>query len=99
MAQVIMEEIKKVEKEEIANMHFPHNEVLTDKLAIGERTNQLKKAQALGNTEKHKITIVFEDTEGKKEVKTTVWAAGSDNIVLKQGVFIPVHAIHSIKLL
>ncbi|TXC81771.1 hypothetical protein [Luteibaculum oceani] len=90
---------KLVEKEAIANFHFPHEEVLLTKEAQAERKIKIERATALGNTEKFKCRIVFEDSEGLKAVETTVWASGDDNIVLKQGVFIPVHRIHEIKLL
>ena len=88
-----------VQKEEIANFHFPAEEVLTTKEAIAERKIKLERATSLGNTEKFKCRIVFEDDKGVKSVETTVWASGLENIVLKQGVFIPVHRIHEIKLL
>ncbi len=88
-----------VEKETIANSQFPAEEVLNDAAAIAERKDKLGRATSLGNTEKFKARIVFEDTEGVKAVETTIWANGESNIVLKQGVFIPVHRIHTIKLL
>lgn len=88
-----------VEKESIANAHFPQTEVLQDPDAIIRRKTNIDRATSLGNTDKFKARIVFEDGQGMKVVETTIWASGQDNIVLKQGVFIPVHRIHEIKLL
>ncbi len=88
-----------IEKEQIANFHFPHTDVLTDPAAIAKRKTDLERAATLGNIEKYKIRIIFEDDEALKAVETTVWASGEDNIVLKQGVFIPVHRIVEVKLL
>ena len=34
------------------------------------------------------MRIIFEDDEGTKEVRTTIWAVGDKNIVLKKGVTI-----------
>lgn len=88
-----------VSKEDVANFHFPHEDVLTDAAEKIARADDAKKAASLGNTEKFKIKIIFGDNEGTKQVETTIWAAGPENIVLKQGVFIPVHRIYKMKLL
>ena len=44
---------------------------------------KLKRSMILGNIDRTKMRIIFEDNEGKKEVRTTVWAVGDKNIVLK----------------
>ncbi|MGB0166426.1 MAG: hypothetical protein ACPF8V_06185 [Luteibaculum sp.] len=88
-----------VEKEDVANFHFPAEEVLSDKQAIANRKINIERATNLGNTEKYKARIIFEDDKGLKVVETTIWASGVENIVLKKGVVIPVHRIHDIKLL
>lgn len=90
---------RSIEKEEVVNCHFPHEEVLSNPDERKFRAANIKKAESLGNIEHHKISIVFEDNESVKRVVTTIWAADEDNIVLKQGVFIPVHRIHKIDLL
>lgn len=90
---------RSIEKEEVANCHFPHEEVLVNSDDRKMRAAKIKMAEALGNIEHHKISIVFEDNDGVKRVTTTIWASDEDNIVLKQGVFIPVHRIHKIDLL
>jgi uncharacterized protein (UPF0248 family) len=95
-----MEEVTKkplmVQKEEIANFHFPIKEVLSSEEEIKVRRKELERATTLGNIERYKIKIVFEDTEAIKRVETTIWATTEKNIILKGGVFIPIHRIHSI---
>lgn len=82
-----------IEKESIHTLKFPHVDVLTDKVAISQRMNDLERAQALGNLEHSKIKIYFEDNVSKKVVETTVWALTDDIVVLKQGVGIPINRI------
>lgn len=86
-----------VEKENIRDLKFPDNEVLTTKDAIRIRESDLERALKLGNLEHNKIKIVFEDSEGLKQVETTVWGVTDKRVILKQGVLIPIHRIHEIK--
>jgi uncharacterized protein (UPF0248 family) len=53
----------------------------------------------LSNLYHNKVKIVFEDREGAKMVETTIWATTDAAIMLKGGVVIPIHRIHSIDLL
>lgn len=90
---------KQVEKEEVENLVFPAEPI---KLRTPEEQKALLKklhdAEKIGNLFHDKIEIIFQDSEGLKEVNTTIWAVGEDHIVLKKGVFIPIHRIVSIKL-
>lgn len=86
-----------VSKESIASLHFPSNEVLDSELAIKNRHKDLERATTLGNIEHSKIKIVFEDSEGLKQVETTIWATTDKRIILKGGVVIPIHRIHEVK--
>ena len=86
-----------IEKENIRGLKFPDNEVLTSKDAIKIRQSNLDRALKLGNIEHNKIKIVFEDSEGLKQVETTVWGVTDKRVILKQGVLIPIHRIHEIK--
>lgn len=88
-----------IEKETIESLHFPKEEVLLDVVKQKQRLTDIDRAQALGNLEKGKISIVFEDDQALKRVETTIWAGGKEMIVLKKGVFIPVHRIHKINFL
>ena len=82
-----------VSKESIASLHFPSNEVLDSELAIKNRHKDLERATTLGNIEHSKIKIVFEDSEGLKQVETTIWATTDRFIVLKGGRYIPINSI------
>lgn len=85
-----------IDKEHIAELKFPAVEVLEDDQEITERMSEINRALALGNLEHSKIKIFFEDVESKKVVDTTVWAVTDKNIILKQGVMIPIHRIHKL---
>lgn len=78
--------LKKVEKEEIAQLHFSSKEVLNDQSKIRNREHALRKAVILGNTEKQKCRIVFHAKEGDSYVETTVWAVTDKYICLKGGL-------------
>ena len=86
-----------VDKEIIGNLHFPEEEILHSPDLKQEREYQLERASSLG-TDKVKIKILFEDTDGLKQVETTVWAVTKDRIVLKHGATIPIKRIHEIKI-
>ncbi|MBA3899199.1 MAG: hypothetical protein H0X62_03160 [Bacteroidetes bacterium] len=87
-----------VQKEEIANFLFPAKEVLETEDKISNRRLELERATTLGNAEHGKIKIIFEDRDGVKKVETTIWATTESNIVLKGGVFIPIHRIHELSV-
>ncbi|MCF8257506.1 MAG: hypothetical protein K9J06_08140 [Flavobacteriales bacterium] len=85
-----------IEKEDIEGLRFPKDEL---HLGAEERAAlrlQLDMASTLGNLEKHKVRVVFEDSEGKKSVHTTIWGVTEKNVLLKGGRSIPVHRIHTI---
>jgi hypothetical protein len=88
----------KIEKEMISGLKFPEKEVLHDDAKIAERSSELNRALALGNLEKAKIKIYFEDDTSQKMVETTVWGITDKRVILKQGVVIPIHRVHSIKV-
>lgn len=85
-----------IEKEEVANLHFPAEEVLTDKDAKKLRLAGLERGMKLGNIEHNKISLVFEDDEGLKKVETTVWGVTDKRVLLKQGLYIPINRVHSV---
>ncbi len=85
-----------IEKENITGLKFPETDVLTSKDDIKIRNANLERALKLGNLEHNKIKIVFEDTEGLKQVETTVWGVTDKRVILKQGVVIPIHRIYEI---
>ena len=87
-----------IEKEAIADLKFPTDEILKDAEAIKARTIELERALKLGNLEKSKINIVFEDQHGVKQVNTTIWGVTDKRVILKQGVVIPINRIHEVKI-
>lgn len=86
-----------IEKEEIANLHFPKEEVLFDRDEINERTKAVKSAMSLGNLEHYKVKIYFQDIEGPKQVETTIWGVTDSEILLKSHIAIPIKRIVNIK--
>ncbi|WP_338645146.1 hypothetical protein V5J73_08965 [Flavobacterium sp. KS-LB2] len=90
------EEFKIIDKEDIALLKFPITDVLDDVDEIKTRISEINRALSLGNLEHSKIKIFFEDDESKKIVDTTVWGVTDKNVMLKQGVMIPIHRIYKL---
>jgi hypothetical protein len=90
------EEFQTIDKEEIALLKFPQTDVLDDVDEIKARISEINRALSLGNLEHSKIKIFFEDIESKKVVDTTVWGVTDKNVMLKQGVMIPIHRIYKL---
>ncbi|MFV8379649.1 hypothetical protein [Flavobacterium sp. LB3R33] len=90
------EEFQIIDKEEIALLKFPTTDVLDDVDEIKTRISDINRALSLGNLEHSKIKIFFEDDESKKIVDTTVWGVTDKNVMLKQGVMIPIHRIYKL---
>jgi uncharacterized protein (UPF0248 family) len=89
---------KLIDKEEISSLSFPPESIHRTKDERSILNKKLRDAMVLGNIHHSKIKIVFHDSEGLKEVRTTVWAAGDEFIVLKKGVSIPVRRIVDIQI-
>ncbi|MFT5600199.1 MAG: hypothetical protein ACI9N1_000433 [Flavobacteriales bacterium] len=87
-----------IEKETIPSLSFPKEPIIRSKDERSLLRKKISDSSVLGNIHHNKIKIVFEDSEGLKEVRTTIWAAGEDFIVLKKGVSIPVHRVVDITL-
>ncbi len=88
-----------IQKEEIPSCRFPRQEVLSENSGIENRRRKLENATILGNIDHNKCKIIFEDDEGVKQVETTVWATGEENISLKHGATIPICRIRDVKVL
>jgi hypothetical protein len=93
-----MRNVPLVEKETVKAMFFPREEVLKTVDSAKERRNLLERATVLSNLYHNKVKIVFEDRDGSKMVDTTIWATTDTAIMLKGGVVIPIHRIHTIDL-
>ena len=87
-----------IEKEKIEDLKFPSGDVLDSKMDIADRKNELERALKLGNMEQHKIKIFFEDDNSLKMVETTVWGVTDKRVILKQGIVIPIHRVHTVKV-
>ena len=87
-----------IEKEVIPSLTFPKEPIVrsTDQLSILRK--KLRDSMVLGNIHHQKIKIVFQDSEGLKEVRTTIWAADERFIVLKKGVDITVDRVVELTL-
>ncbi len=88
--------IQHIEKEEIRNLSFPKEEVLTSKECQADRAVKLKRALSLGNLEQVKVKIVFEDSVNTKSVETTIWGLTTTGIILKESTVIPLNRIVSV---
>lgn len=87
-------EFTTIEKEAIADLHFPKKDVLEEREDIARRKQELDRALSLGNLEHSKIKIYFEDDASKKMVETTIWGVTEERVILKQGVVIPIQRIY-----
>ncbi|MBP9793504.1 MAG: hypothetical protein KBC56_05835 [Flavobacterium sp.] len=83
-----------IEKEAIADLHFPKKDVLEESEDIARRKQELERALSLGNLEHSKIKIYFEDDASNKMVETTIWGVTEERVILKQGVVIPIQRIY-----
>lgn len=89
-----------MKKEDLKNVRFCHEEVIADEVQKKLRMADLKRAQILGNLEKTKVRINFQlEDHSHRMVETTVWAVGTDHLMLKGGVAIPIKAVEEIQLL
>ena len=82
-----------IEKENIPSLFFPSNSVERTKEDLKILVRKLRRSMMLGNVHRTKMRIQFEDEDGLKEVRTTIWAVGDRNIVLKKGVLIPINRV------
>jgi hypothetical protein len=87
-----------VEKESVAGMHFPAEEILRRESEIQARQEGLDRANALGNLEHYKVKIYFADDAGNKLVNTTIWGVTDQAILLKQNVVLPIHRIIKLEI-
>lgn len=84
---------KSIEKENIANLSFPDEDVLSSQTERKNRIKDLKNANELGDLAQYKVKILFEDDSGPKKVETTVWDTTIEKVVLKYGIVIPIRRV------
>ena len=90
--------ISPIQKEEVSQLNFPTEEVLIHTEAVEQRRMALERAVVLGNTYKGKTKLVFEDSEGIKQIETHIWGLTDKRVILKQGIVIPINRIHEVTL-
>lgn len=95
---MITGEFTLVEKEEVATMHFPLEDVLTDNAQKLQREEGIGRANSLGNLEHYKVKIYFADDTGSKWIHTTIWGVTDKAILLKQNVVLPIHRIIKLEI-
>jgi hypothetical protein len=86
-----------IEKEKIADLKFPNEDVLTNEEAKRERWLSLERARTLGNLEKIKFKIYFADDTAHRYTETTIWGLTDKRVILKHGIMIPICRIFEIK--
>jgi hypothetical protein len=83
-----------IEKEAIPDLHFPHDDILTEAEDQQRRRHDAERASTLGNAHQGKVTIYFQTADGAtKRVNTTIWAAHQEYVTLKAGITLPLRAI------
>jgi hypothetical protein len=95
---MLMEGFDLVEKEAIANFHFPKEEVLKKEAELKDREKALTRAIALGNLEHQKVRIYFSDEHGPKVVETTIWGITDKSILLKKNVLLPKNRVIKLEI-
>ena len=95
---MVLEGFQLVEKEDVAEFHFPEEEVLQKESEVKTLNGKLKRAIALGNLEHQKVRIYFKDDQGDKYVETTIWGLTDNEIVLKKNVVIPIHRLKMLEI-
>ncbi len=86
-----------IPKEQVAQLRFPAGEVLSTAEEKTRRRAELDRALVLGNVDHNKVRITFRDTEGLKQVETTIWAVTEERVILKSGMVIPIRCITDVK--
>ena len=85
-----------IAKENLDDYHFLNHEVLETETEIEMRRKLLEEAMLLGNSEKQKVKLILETTEGLIMVETTVWETSDTHIELKRAQDIPICCIREV---
>lgn len=92
------ESSKLIEKENVASLSFPLEDVLLTNDELNNRDHELNAALKLGNNYKHKVKIYFKDSEGYKHIETTIWQLDKTNLTIKSGTTIPIRSVYKVEL-
>ena len=85
-----------VDKENVPFLNFPKEDVLNEKKERSQRCTSLFKAMCLGNLERQKVTILFKDDKGMKQVETTIWGVTNKRVILKKAINLPINRVLSV---
>jgi hypothetical protein len=85
-----------IEKENVSNLHFPKEDVISISSDRQKRMKDLMSANELGDLAQYKVKILFEDDAGLKKVETTVWKTTKKDVVLKFGIKIPIRRVSKV---
>ena len=93
-----METLLTIPKEQVANLSFISQDVLSSPQLQDLRKNKLQRAMLLGNLYRVKVTIKFRDDLHRFHcVDTTIWAVFEEHVSIKSGATIPIRAIEDIE--
>ena len=87
---------KEIAKEQVNTLRFPKEDVLSDENARKQRRKALEQALSLGNLERIKLKIIFEDDQAARFVHTTIWGLTDEAVILKRGETIPLRRIRAV---
>lgn len=83
-----------IEKENLAFLNFPAEDVLTSAEQRRQRQHDANRATMLGNNYQGKLDIYFKTADGHDHrVYTTVWANSNEHLTLKSGTSLPLRAV------
>jgi uncharacterized protein (UPF0248 family) len=90
--------ITKLPKEQLNAVKFYKYEVLFNKEQRQQRLQKLQRALILGNIEHVPVMITFQTEDEKlQQVEATVWSVSDKFVLLKGGLYIPIHAITDVE--
>ncbi len=89
---------KKIDREQLKQCAFIKPTNSQDDFELSERNKGLYLAMLMGNNYESKVKIVFNTTEGYREILTLVWATTEKYVMLKEGNSIPIEAIAYVEL-
>ncbi|MCT4622659.1 MAG: hypothetical protein N4A46_03470 [Schleiferiaceae bacterium] len=87
-----------IEKEIIGGLNFPVEDILKSQKEKENRARKLAMALRLGNLERHKVWIDFQDSKGMHRVYTTIWSLTEKFAILKSNRRIPISRILDVRI-
>ncbi len=90
---------QQIDKEQVKLLRFSTEDVLTEKQEIFQRGVDLKRAEAMGASNKSNVKLYFKSYNGNRyKVEATIWAVTEKTVSLKGEVMIPIVAIYKVGL-